>query len=101
LNRVDPNSELPHPSIDDDPLPVDDNPLPVDDNPLPVDDNPLPVDNGNNGGGDGGGGDNAGDIGEVKDDEEDGAVAGPTVEAYVELAKTSCTFFLLDTSEAH
>jgi hypothetical protein len=79
LIGIDPNSELPHPSVDEGPLPVVD---------------------GNNGGGDGGRGDNAGNIGEDKDDEEDGAVAGPTVEAYVELAKKSRTSLLLDTREA-
>ena len=36
-----------------------------------------------------------GDIGEDEDDEDDGVVAGPTAEAYVELAKTSRTFYYL------
>jgi hypothetical protein len=49
----------------------------------------------------GDGGNNAGDINEDEDDEYDGAIAGPTVEAYVELAKTSCTFLLLDISRVH
>jgi hypothetical protein len=32
---------------------------------------------------------------EDEDDEDDGAVAGPTVEAHVELAKTSRTFLFI------
>jgi hypothetical protein len=69
LNGANPNPELPRPLLDEDPLLVDDG-------------------NGSNNDG----GDNADNIGEDEDDEDDGVVAGPTVEAYVELAKTSCTF---------
>jgi hypothetical protein len=49
---------------------------------------------GNNGDGDG-----AGNIDEDEDDEDDGDVAGPTVEAFVDLAKTArkdCTTLLLN-----
>jgi hypothetical protein len=73
MNGADPNPELPHPLVDD----------------------------GNDGGsGDGGGGGNVGGISEDEDGKDDGAVSGPTIEAYVELAKTSCTFLLLDISRA-
>jgi hypothetical protein len=80
LNEADPNPEPLHPLLDED---------------------PLLVDNGNGNGGNDDGGDNAGDIGEDDDDEDDGVVAGPTVEAYVELAKTSRMFLLLDVSSLH
>jgi hypothetical protein len=80
LNEADLNPELLHPLLDED---------------------PLLVDNGNGNGGNDDSSDNVGGIGEDEDDEDDGVVAGPTVEAYVELAKTSHTFLLLDVSSLH
>ncbi len=72
LNEADPNPEPPCPLLDEDPL-------------LRV------VVDGNCNRGSDDGGDNVGDIGE-DEDEGDGVVASPTVEAYVKLAKTSCMF---------
>jgi hypothetical protein len=82
LNEAVLNPELPCTLLDGDPL-------------LQV------VDDGNGNHGNDDGGDNAGDIGEDENDEDDSTVAGPTVEAYVELAKTSHTFLLLDASRLH
>jgi hypothetical protein len=82
LNVADPNPEPPCPLLDERPL-------------LQV------VDDGNGNHSSDDGGDNVGDIGEDDGDEGDGIVAGPTVEAYVELAKTSRTFLLLDVSRLH
>jgi hypothetical protein len=57
------------------------------------DEDHVDIDNNNTNGGNGTGV-STGSINKDEDDEDDGDVAGPTVEAYVNLAKTACKCFI-------
>jgi hypothetical protein len=65
-NRADPDLNLPHAPLNQDPPPTNN-------------------DHNNNG---------PANADEDEDDEDDGDVAGPTVEAHVDLAKTSCEYYM-------
>jgi hypothetical protein len=68
MSGANPDPDLPHPLPDQDPLPVNND-----------DDHGHNLDSGG-----------TGKIDDGEDDEDDGDVAGPTVEAHVDLAKRAC-----------